>query len=464
LNKHSKKNKLSAMSVPSSTRSACLLNTQLVSSSVNNASNHTYTVDDVLSGFIKRNPNGSARTDTLPSAANLLNAFKGNLGSSGLLVTNTFLFMLSNESSVSTEEITLVAGTGGTLNNSIIVGADQVAQILIFVTSSSTVEFYALSISNSGTTSDISNITTSGDLTINADNVVVNADLQLDGQADISIAVIQDLTVDTTMVVNGNMEATNIEADNLLLGPTRTSLVPTATLHLQSTGTSSMWIEADTDNVTESERCRIIMTMDGNATQAIVALGDGVSSNDLTVQTYGGAISFQTGGTVSASADGVLPTITGAATERLNIGSTNITSTLPIVFPTSGGTASGLNYYEEKQTHTSNVEGIWAAAQASNPVLTRIGKTVTITMNGAAASANAAAAITLSTVLPTKWRPAVATDQVIRIIDNNTQGAGLAVFDTDGTVTIYPTVANTANFAGSNLSGFFTFTATWFVT
>ncbi len=453
--------------LPSATRSACFLNTQIVPSVINTASNHTYTVDDVLSGFIKRNPNGAARTDTLPTAANLLNAFKGNLGSSGLLVTNAFLFMLSNESSVSSEQITLAAGTGGTLKNSMIIGAGQVAQIVIIVTSSSTVDFYALSVSNSGTSEEISSITTSGDLTIDAANVIINSDVSIDGEADISIATVQDLTVDTTMVVNGNMEAANIEADNLLLGPTRTSLVPTATLHLQSTGTSSMWIEADTDNVTESERCRIIMTMDGNATQAIVALGDGSSSNDLTLQTYGGVISFQTGGTVSASADGVLPTITLAATERLNIGTTNITSTLPIVgttftYTTSGGTASALSYYEEKQTHTSTVSGIWASAQTANPVLTRIGTTVILDMPGAAATANTAATITLTTVLPTKWRPTRTFYQFIRIIDNGTNALGLMEVTTAGAINI-SVGATAGNFAGSGTSGYYNFTTSWHV-
>jgi hypothetical protein len=69
----------------------------------------TYTVAQVLGGFINRDPNGAGRTDILPTAALLVAAIPGCQVGSG------FEFTIRNNADAA-ETITLNAGTGGTLS------------------------------------------------------------------------------------------------------------------------------------------------------------------------------------------------------------------------------------------------------------------------------------------------------------------------------------------------------------
>jgi hypothetical protein len=73
------------------------------------AGNVTYTPQQLMSGFILRDCNGAARTDTLPSAAAMVNNVQG------AMVNSAFEFELRNTSGTAVA-VTLAAGAGGTLN------------------------------------------------------------------------------------------------------------------------------------------------------------------------------------------------------------------------------------------------------------------------------------------------------------------------------------------------------------
>lgn len=73
------------------------------------AGNVVYTPAQLLSGWINRDGNGGARTDTLPSAAALAEAIQG------VMVGTAFEFELRNTTGTAVA-ITLAAGAGGTLN------------------------------------------------------------------------------------------------------------------------------------------------------------------------------------------------------------------------------------------------------------------------------------------------------------------------------------------------------------
>jgi hypothetical protein len=85
------------------------------------ASALTYTPGQVLGGMIFRDPNGAARSDTMPTAALLINAVPG------ATVGTTFDFWLHNDADAS-ETITLVAGSGGTTSGTMTV-AQNAAKI-----------------------------------------------------------------------------------------------------------------------------------------------------------------------------------------------------------------------------------------------------------------------------------------------------------------------------------------------
>lgn len=83
----------------------------------------TYTAAQFLEGIIDRDPNGAARTDTTPTAANLVadmpNAYVG--ASYWLIISNA---------GAATEDLTISAGTGVTLDGTIVIG-DGKAQLYL---------------------------------------------------------------------------------------------------------------------------------------------------------------------------------------------------------------------------------------------------------------------------------------------------------------------------------------------
>lgn len=81
----------------------------IVPQNISTAGNVTYTPAQLMSGWINRDANGGARTDTLPSAAAMVNAVQG------AMVNTAFEFEIRNVSGAA-NAITLAAGTGGTLN------------------------------------------------------------------------------------------------------------------------------------------------------------------------------------------------------------------------------------------------------------------------------------------------------------------------------------------------------------
>jgi len=213
----------------SSTRSACLLNTNLVPSVVSLAQNYTYTTDDILTGFIKRDPNGAARTDTLPTASQLITSLHGALGS-GFNVTNTYLFLLSNESSdvSNTNIITLSAGTGITMKNSVSLSPSQLTLMAIYITSSSTIDMYSTLLTstssssvNTLTTSSITTNTITGPSGLTLSTTSGNMTLSPNGGSLFVPATVQKATSGTLTIQAGSA------GDLTLNAPTGVLNVPT---------------------------------------------------------------------------------------------------------------------------------------------------------------------------------------------------------------------------------------------
>lgn len=87
----------------------------------------TYTAAQLLAGFIRRDPNGAARSDVTPTAKQLLAAMvKAKAGSS-------FEFIIVNTADAS-EIITLTAGTGITLSGTMTIEWKKGRKFLAYVT------------------------------------------------------------------------------------------------------------------------------------------------------------------------------------------------------------------------------------------------------------------------------------------------------------------------------------------
>jgi hypothetical protein len=88
------------------------------------AGNATYTAAQLLSGTIVRDPNGLARTDTLPTAALLVAALNALGGAEIGDVIDTYIVNGADAA----ETITLAAGTGGTFDANQTAAARIIAQ------------------------------------------------------------------------------------------------------------------------------------------------------------------------------------------------------------------------------------------------------------------------------------------------------------------------------------------------
>jgi hypothetical protein len=80
----------------------------------------TYTAAEIAGGYIRRDPNGSGRTDVLPTAALLVAYLRNIAGQLGAELTSPIemQFTIQNDADAA-ETITMSVGTGGTLGGNV---------------------------------------------------------------------------------------------------------------------------------------------------------------------------------------------------------------------------------------------------------------------------------------------------------------------------------------------------------
>lgn len=87
----------------------------------------TYSAAELVGGLILRDPNGSARSDVTPTAAQIVGAI------TGAIATSSFEFTIRNTADAS-ETITLTAGTGVTLSGTMTIAQNNSKRFLAVVT------------------------------------------------------------------------------------------------------------------------------------------------------------------------------------------------------------------------------------------------------------------------------------------------------------------------------------------
>jgi hypothetical protein len=134
-----------------------------------------------------------------------------------------------------------------------------------------------------------------------------------------------------------------------------------------------------------------------------------------------------------------------------------------IMLPTTGGTATPLNYYEE-YNHVTTFTG----ANNSPPLtlkITRIGRQVTVTCPGHWGAGTAATFFTMTTPFPARFRHSLTAlaPQITPMIVayNGAHTPGLVQINTDGTLNIYPFVANFNYTVTASDTGFRAWTVSW---
>jgi len=162
-----------------------------------------------------------------------------------------------------------------------------------------------------------------------------------------------------------------------------------------------------------------------------------------------GALSYaaQAAGTAANSLDTATPYLLIDVTGKTGLGTASPTEILHVVgnvkttggvyLPTSGGTATLLNYYEEYQLQ-SQCSGPWSARNCYVDV-TRIGRMVFLTTNTAVSLTSVStAAITWATALPARFRPSATLDcETTFVLGPASNSPPCAIVSSAGIITLY---------------------------
>jgi hypothetical protein len=117
----------------------------------------TYSVEQLKAGIINRDPNGSSRTDTTPTAALIIGTFNLNFND------DTIQVLLRNTSDAA-ETITLAGGTGVTIGGAAVIAAGE-SRTLTFVRTSSTAVLCTIGAVGSFSGTFTGNLSVTGDIT-----------------------------------------------------------------------------------------------------------------------------------------------------------------------------------------------------------------------------------------------------------------------------------------------------------
>ena len=256
-------------------------------STINTAGNETYTADQLKGKVIRRDPNGAGRTDTTPTAAQIV----ANIHD--CIVGSSYEFMIMNTADAD-EDVTVAAGTGVTLVGTFVVVQDEIRRFEVVVTnataSSEAVTIYSLTsngqgsatapggsdnnlqINSSGTFGGASNYNIASEA---ATSLIVsdNADIAFGTGSDFTIS--HDGTDTTATSATGDLIVDNTN-------------VTGSTIHRLGTDTNA------TDFQVQNDSASGLFTVYGT--------GDCVTSDDLTVQ---GRIANSTTVTTESTASAV---------------------------------------------------------------------------------------------------------------------------------------------------------------
>ena len=151
-----------------------------------------------------------------------------------------------------------------------------------------------------------------------------------------------------------------------------------------------------------------------------------------TIKSKSGAIEFGDSICIDVSKTLLVETIKSKSGGMVTIDdSANITQSL--FFATAGGTATGLNYYEEI-THKIIWTDVWATDQSVNIDIVRIGKIVSIHIPTFAATANASSSATLKSgsFIPLRFAPDDQAYFVVAVTDSGVGVRGTLFVKTSG--------------------------------
>lgn len=283
-------------------------------------------------------------------------------------------------------------------------------------------------------------------------------------------------------------------------------------LHGSSIEGIDWWMEADTDNVTETHNPNFHFSQDGQRVYSIIGLSN-VDHFDIRHYSTGGIgdIRLSTGGEISTNPTGTLPTIINDANTYFRIDSSGRiymeTSNIRLSGPgfmanqllgldanldidqveyttantvdaivqrdgagaidvteiTMNNSNTALDRYTETATITLGMTGIWATNVSLDCQFARIGKMVTFLLIEAVDTANTSDNITSVDTVPVGYRPDAEVSSIripIQTQDNGTSELGYFIISSNGAFTI---TKESGAFSGAGSSGILTSAGSYLV-
>jgi hypothetical protein len=211
--------------------------------------------------------------------------------------------------------------------------------------------------------------------------------------------------------------------------------------------------------ITETTTARTLAITDTNGLINCTNVGTTtitIPTNATAAIPIGSIINFQNNGGSSA-----LVNITPAGGVTLNFNTNVSVGNLGLMAIQKVATDSWnvIQLYEE-YTHTTNWSGIWASPQAGNSFITRNLSEVSMVVPVVTATQNTSASVSMSTVLPARFRPSVNFEiNGFVIADGGQNPAGAGTMNSSGGLTILKALY--VNFSGSGTGGFVRNNITW---
>lgn len=201
----------------------------------------------------------------------------------------------------------------------------------------------------------------------------------------------------------------------------------------------------------------LIVGDDSTTTGPIIARANGAGvyisnslTNDMIIRnTVGRVLLGATSGSCAIA-------ITNAP-EVIFVAPIRIQSTL--LLPTSGGTPTSLDYYED-YSYSATFSGIWASSQTVTVRIVRVGKLVTMQFPYLNVAATTAAGINMDTAIPARFRPAVDQMFTIDVFNNSARVFANLFTNTSGGGGFYGGIFGTS-FTASGTGGWNSFSVSW---
>jgi hypothetical protein len=144
--------------------------------------------------------------------------------------------------------------------------------------------------------------------------------------------------------------------------------------------------------------------------------------------------------------------VTGTSTLGGNV---TVVQGASLYLPSTGGTGSALNFYQDNYIFDSSMSGPFSLGQVTfRAKAARVGKNVTLSMDQVDSAADTATFISITGALDAAFRPAANKELPIIVINGGASANGTLSITSAGVLTINGPLSSGGNFTGTSTCGY----------